>query len=326
MHGAVMNRSNYFNICEQRLSFLCTSVELRGKLNLLEFHIHCEDFYAGLLNLLHGYNLKNMNQAVQNAAGFDLVDSARKIVLQVSSTATKQKLQSALSSSLSAYAGYRFEFVSISKDASALRGLAYKIPQALKFSPASDIHDVASILNHILHMETSAQKSVADFLIKEIVLGGDRIAAESNIAAVIKILAKEDLSQSMRPTPPIPFDVDQKLVFNGLSSAAVVIEDYKIHHGRINRIYAEFDSAGQNKSKSVLDSLRRSYINLSSAYSSDELFFRVVDAAITVVNESANHDPMPLEELELCVSVLAVDAFIRCRIFKNPMEVSVAAP
>ncbi len=48
-----MNRTAIFNACEQKLTLLCYRVELRGRLNILDLNIHCEDFYAGLLNLLY---------------------------------------------------------------------------------------------------------------------------------------------------------------------------------------------------------------------------------------------------------------------------------
>ncbi|WP_289991080.1 ABC-three component system protein [Photorhabdus laumondii] len=314
-----MNRSTYFNLCEEKLSFLCTRVELRGKLNLLDLHLHCEDFYVHFFNLLFGYVLKNVNQYTLNAEGIDLIDSVQKVVLQVSSTATKQKIESALSKNLTTYRGYSFKFISISKDASALRRLSYKNPHSLVFEPIFDIHDVRSLLDHILHLDIVKQQAVYEFLSKELSsVGVKNPLTETNIAAVINILAKENLSDMPSVDRPTPFNVDEKLVFNDLNTAAMVVEDYKIHHGRLSRIYAEFDVAGQNKSKSVLDSLRNSYIKLCTTYSADELFFNIVDRAVTVVKQSANYVSMPLEELELCVNVIVVDAFIRCSIFKNP--------
>ncbi|MEF7879577.1 SMEK domain-containing protein [Escherichia coli] len=49
-----MNRSIYFDLCEKRLTLLCYSVELRGKLNILNYNLHCEDFYVHFFNLLFG--------------------------------------------------------------------------------------------------------------------------------------------------------------------------------------------------------------------------------------------------------------------------------
>jgi len=45
----------------------------------------------------------------------------------------------------------------------------------------------------------------------------------------------------------------------------------------------------------------------------------VIERVIARIHESANYLSMPREELELCVQVLVVDAFIRCKIFANPL-------
>ena len=54
--------------------------------------------------------------------------------------------------------------------------------------------------------------------------------------------------------------------------------------------------------------------------SDDELFFYIVDEIVKTVVESANYIETPIDELELFANVLAVDAFVRCKIFKNPSK------
>lgn len=315
-----MNRSTYWNLCELRLSTLCTRVELRGKLNILDFHLHAEDFYMNFLNTLFGFSLKNMNQITQNAAGIDLIDRVNKLVLQVSSTASKAKIESALSKDLKAYKKYRFNFVSISKDASDLRKQSFVNPHKLFFSPLEDIHDVKSILGHILHLDIAKQRVIHDFLLKELHSDEGPLPVETNLAAVINILAIENFDEAKDSPVPHAFNVDKKLIFNNLVAAAIVIEDYKIQHHRIDKMYSVFDAAGKNKSASVLNWLRKSYIKLSNQHSGDDLFFQVVEQAIQTVQKSANYVEIPLEELAMWINALTVDAFIRCKIFKNPEE------
>ena len=48
------------------------------------------------------------------------------------------------------------------------------------------------------------------------------------------------------------------------------------------------------------------------------LFFSIIDNVIELIKNSKNYIEIPYEELEMCVSILVVDAFIRCKIFKNP--------
>ncbi|AHK19987.1 ABC-three component system protein [Yersinia similis] len=317
-----MNRSVYFDLCERRLSLLCYSVEIRGKLNILNFNLHCEDFYVYFFNLLFGYSLENTNQQSNNFEGIDLIDQNNKIVLQVSATATKAKIDSALTKNLSVYKGHQFKFISIAKDASELRSKIYKNPHALVFAPIDDIHDVKTLLNFILHLDISKQKEVYGFLRRELEDESSNSLSETNIAAIINALAKEDFTIVDSVDHPKAFDVEKKIVFNNLNAAEYIIEDYKIHHSKVSHIYSEFDQMGKNVSVSVLASFRSCFSKLSMNYSGDELFFKVIESSIEIVKKSANFSHIPLEELELCVSILAVDAFIRCRIFKDPNGVN----
>lgn len=314
-----MNRSHIFQLCAMYLATLRVRVEMLGKLNILNLHVHCEDFYAGLLNRLYSLQLKNMNAYVQNAEGIDLIDSVAKVLLQVSSTATAQKVNAALGKDLSEYKGHEFRFISISKDASHLRNGIYLNPHGLVFDPKEHIYDVESLLKIIQHLELAKQREIYDFLRDELSeSGSERPMAESNLASVINIISKTDLHAVSPDTIPTDFNVDEKVAYNGLVAAAGVIEDYKICHPAVDRIYAEFDDNAVNKSKSVLDAFRMTYLKLSTSYSGDELYFQIVEQVITKIQESSNFVEIPLEELQLCVNVLAVDAFIRCKIFKKP--------
>ena len=42
------------------------------------------------------YNLKNLNETLQNVEAIDLIDEKKKIVIQVSSTNKKKKIESSL--------------------------------------------------------------------------------------------------------------------------------------------------------------------------------------------------------------------------------------
>lgn len=316
-----MNRSNMFDSCEIYLSTLCTRVGLRGKLNILNLHLHCEDFYAGLLNRLYALKLKNMNAYVQNAEGIDLIDADAKVILQVSATATKQKVTAALAKDLSAYQGHSFRFMSISKDAAHLRTETFQNPHKLIFDPAADIYDVASILHIILHLDLSKQRDIYNYLRSELSdIGSERMLQESNLASIINLIAKEDFTGTFSGIDIAGYNVDEKVGFNNLDAASSVIEEYKIYGHIVDRIYTEFDNGGVNKSKSVLDTFMNTYLKLSIKYTGDELFFQIVEDVTTKVKDSSNFISIPIEELVLSVNILAVDAFIRCKIFKKPPE------
>lgn len=318
MTNIKMNRTIYFNACSEKLSMLAYHIELRGRLNLLELNIHCEDFYVHFFNLLFGHSLTNTNMTQQNAAEIDLLDYQNKIVLQVSSTSTTNKIESSLTKDLSKYQGYHFKFISISKNADNLRNKIYNNPHNLIFNPKTDIYDIGSILNTILHMDIVSQQGISDFLTKELGANNNIGAIQTHIASIINIMSMMDLENSGNECDLQAFNIDEKITYNSLNASAEIIEDYKIYHTFVNSIYSEYDSLGQNRSFSVLQSFRSVYLRLKSKYTSDELFFKIADEMVDKVKGSINYKQLEQEVLLICVNILAVDAFIRCKIMMPP--------
>jgi hypothetical protein len=313
-----MNRAKYFDFIESKLSLLVTRLEMRGGLNILDLHLHSENFYPYFLNLLYGWEFVNLNTVQHNVAGIDIVDTKNNIVAQVSATATKQKIESALSKDLSKYKGYSFKFISISKDANALRSNKYRNPYNLTFSPVNDIYDIKSILKYISGMNIGRQKEVYEFLKKELRNEPDPEKVDSNLATIINILSKEDWSQATFCSERVPYEIDAKISYNQLVTARTLIDEYHIYSHRIDNIYSDYDKQGVNKSFSILNGIRGAYLALRADISPDQCFFSIIEKVIQKIRESANYISIPDEELLLCVQIIVVDAFIRCKIFKNP--------
>lgn len=313
-----MNRQLYFNLIEEKLTTLAVRIEMRGGLNLLDLNLHSEHFYLQLFNLLFGWKLQNLNAVQKNAPGVDLVDTENKIIVQVSSTATKQKVESALSKNFSHYKGYSFKFISIARNAEALRKKTFLNPHKLIFLPNDDIFDISSLLKFVVGMELDQQKALYDFLKKELKSEPDPEKIESNLTAIIRIISREDWNEEAMGIETVPYDIDKKILHNQLNTARFLIDDYKIHYHRIDKIYQDFDRQGVNKSISVLNGIRTAYIAHGTDVDPDQCFLSIIDKVKQKILLSSNYKPMADEELELCVQLLVVDAFIRCKIFKNP--------
>ena len=67
------------------------------------------------------------------------------------------------------------------------------------------------------------------------------------------------------------------------------------------------------------------YIRSMDSLDADELFFDVIGQVLQRIQSSANYSPIPFDELEMCVNILVVDAFIRCKIFEDPEGYDYAA-
>lgn len=314
-----MNRNLYFDYIDRHLHVNAHRIETAGKLNLLNLHMHSEDFYLHFFNLLYGYELINLNDQLQNVEAIDLIDHKYKIIIQVSATCTNQKIEKTLEKQIfNQYSNYTFKFISISKDASQLRTNNFKNPHSITFNPAQDIYDLTSILRNIKSFSVPKMKEVYELIKTE--LGGevDIVKLDSNLAIVINILANQNWDEANKSESVNKFEIDRKIKHNDLNIAKITIEEYGLFYDRVDSKYSEFDSSGSNKSNSVLASIKREYINLKNKENADNIFLTIIENIKRKVLESSNFEPIPIDELELCVDILVVDAFIRCKIFENP--------
>ncbi|MDI9319408.1 MAG: SMEK domain-containing protein [Phycisphaerales bacterium] len=320
-----MNRTPYFDYIEENLNLLAVRINARGKLNILNLHVHSENFYLHFFNELFGWKLENLNKSQQNVEAIDLIDHTNKLIIQISATNTKTKIESALSKNvLKKYTAYHFKFVSISKDATNLRKLTFTNPHNLAFVPKDDIYDTASILNDIISLNVVKQKQVYQFIQEELGNEIDIVKLDSNLASVINILSKEDWDNTENPNQINSFEIDRKINHNNLVNSKLIIDDYCMHYGRVDKIYTEFDALGLNKSSSVLGNIRKEYIKAKGILNDDSLFFEIIQKVKEKIQTSANYVQIPIDELELCVNILVVDAFIRCKIFENPKNYNYA--
>lgn len=312
-----MKRVIYFDFIEEKLCTLSKRIEAKGKLNLLDIHGHSENFYLHFFNLLYNYELKNLNNKLQNVEAIDLIDKKNKIIIQVSATCTKRKIESALRKEIiNVYKDYTFKFISISKDASALRKSSIKNPYSINFSSANDIYDLPSILKFISSRNIDEIKVIYEFIKKELSEEPDAIKLDSNLATIINVLSKEQWDEA---TPTInSFDIERKITYNELTKHSNTIKEYCIYQPRVEQKYAQFDSMGVNKSKSVLSSIHRLYLNYKNNNDADTIFSLVIDGIREKVLNSGNFTSIPIDELDLCIDILVVDAFIRCKILENP--------
>lgn len=68
-------------------------VENLNSLNLYDINIHAENVIIPILNIVYGLNLVNINNEVKNSSAIDLVDTDNRIAIQVTSTATGEKIK-----------------------------------------------------------------------------------------------------------------------------------------------------------------------------------------------------------------------------------------
>lgn len=88
----MMNKEIYIKEIAESLALLSKEVTILNAINLYDINIVAEDFFSGLLNLIYGYELKNVNNLEKNAPAIDLFDSKNRISIQVTSDNSSMKI------------------------------------------------------------------------------------------------------------------------------------------------------------------------------------------------------------------------------------------
>ncbi|MCP1156999.1 ABC-three component system protein [Bacillus infantis] len=317
-----MNRSFYFDYIADKIDNLCSRINSLGKLNILNLNIHAEFFYRDLCNLIFGLDLINANMDIQNIAAIDLIDKTNKTLIQVSSSCTKKKVNETLSKDdLLDYKkqGYTLKFLFFS-DAKNLRKNSFTNKHGIQFNPKTDILDKDSILKFIIDCSVVKQKEIYELVKSELGERPDPLKITTNLAELINLLAEEDLGVNLGNSNLHEYNIDCKIKFNELTKIKGVINQYKIYYTKLNGIYEEFDKQGRNKSLSVYNKLTGFYNEeiLNDETKQIQKFFNIVNKTVSHIRQSENYNELRDEELELCVLIIIVDAFIKCKIFENP--------
>ena len=89
----MINKEIYLKDVAESLALLSREVSTLNAVNLYDINIVAEDFFPGLLNLIYGYELKNVNHLEKNAPAIDLVDPKNRIAVQVTSENSSTKIK-----------------------------------------------------------------------------------------------------------------------------------------------------------------------------------------------------------------------------------------
>jgi hypothetical protein len=139
------------------------------------------------------------------------------------------------------------------------------------------------------------------------------VKSPSLIAKVIKNLSSH-IGQPKPTRTTHAFEIDAKIDFNQIDRHAGIIQKYSAYFGIIDPLYNEFEPA---KKAALLESFNDLYLtNTGSSKPSDEIWDEVEGQLIERVSREANLEYS--EELEWCVKIIMVDAFMRCKILEEP--------
>ena len=322
-----MNEQIYISYIIKKLTVLICEIKLRGKLNLHDINIHSEDFFCQLLNKIYGTEYKNTNEFKSNTEAIDLIEKNIKEIIQVTSNNTKKKIESTLNKkSLKKYSteGYQLKFIILKDSNGSLRTKDYSNPYKVKFNPKEDILYPENVIEIIKGLEIEKKFEIYNFF-QEQFDEDIRIKNFTNLAEIMNILSNKNLTLVEKQDIDLrKYKIEEKIEYNKLERIKdSTINKYKEYIGQLDKIYKEFDIQGLNKSISIFNKLGNFYekeIVIDSNVSSVQIFFNIIKNISEYIKSSSNYIEISDEELEQCVRIIVVDAFIRCKVFEKKKE------
>ncbi len=164
-----MNRDFYLKNIADNLALLSKQVEVRNAISLLDINIVAEDFYAGLLNIVLDTNLINENIIQKNIAGIDLVDDNIRLVIQVTSDNTSEKIKHTIDLFISGELFLKYDQLKVLILTKKKKyRTSFDTKGKIVFDKDTDIWDVCDLIEMIRPLDIDKLKCINEYLDKEL--------------------------------------------------------------------------------------------------------------------------------------------------------------
>ncbi len=164
-----MNRIDKLSTIKNYLTEVERSIEFDTRANLFDINKHCENFYCGLLNIIYGFKLKNANVESKNYTSVDLIDDNNGIYIQVTSTNTRDKVQTTIDKFIKKefYKDNRLKIMIICGKKEEYKK-SFNTQQKFVFNSSKDIIDNRDLYSAISNLKIELIDQVLEYLKSEI--------------------------------------------------------------------------------------------------------------------------------------------------------------
>jgi hypothetical protein len=123
------------------------------------------------------------------------------------------------------------------------------------------------------------------------------------------------------------FGITDKISYNNIKRNKCLIEEYGGYYGKINSLYSELESQGSFKKEKLLRNIRTVYLKVKGKYTqgvsdpmpiiqekADDIIEDIENVFLSLVTDTNKYQ----EDISFGISVVLVDAFMRCKILEEP--------
>lgn len=120
---------------------------------------------------------------------------------------------------------------------------------------------------------------------------------------------------------------EEKIKFNNIKEYQYIIESYRVYQGKLNKIYEEIEKQGSSKKDLVIKNIKKLYLKEKGKYggsldkiraNADRIIESIENQLWKLANEQIDEE-VPREAIDMSISVILTDAFMRCDILERPI-------
>ena len=155
-------------------------------------------------------------------------------------------------------------------------------------------------------------------------------AKEDLLKLAINAISSAELEDEISDSNVVSevFSIENKIEFNSIIRNKTLIDEYKIYYTKIASLYAELELHGSFKKENLLRNIRTIYLKVKGNYvgTSDDPIALIQENADNIYEDveeillksCESYQSLCKEDLSFGVSIIMVDAFMRCKILEEP--------
>ena len=155
----------------------------------------------------------------------------------------------------------------------------------------------------------------------------------SSLATIINHISAINLEDIAAEITTLSYSPKDKINYNEVISHKPLLKEYKVYHGKLNKIYQEIEKQGSFKKEILLQNINKLYLKAKGSIlngnnsidnirsHSDELISEVENLLWDLFEKSPNaKNDIPFEAINIGMQIIIVDAFVRCKILEEPTK------
>jgi hypothetical protein len=116
----------------------------------------------------------------------------------------------------------------------------------------------------------------------------------------------------------------EKIQYNNIIQYKPIIEEYRVYQGKLNKLYEEIEKEGSTRKDFLLRNIKNIYLKEKAEFDTIDKIRANADNIIDKIKERlwelVENTDLDGEVIEVALTVLIVDAFMRCNILEEPRK------